>query len=108
MTHYDDHVTIGELIETGDTLKTRRDLIEVWPGYGVTCYPLGSLNGSIPAVAENLKAMVDEQAQMRRELSDPAYTVTVILDGKPVACTDKQALIDQLSALYQQHNRRSA
>lgn len=94
-------VTIGELLITGDTITTQRSPIEAWEGYGVVCYPLGTLNGSIPAMARNLVAMLAEVAQMRRELEDPSYTVQATLDGQQINHLDVERTIDQLSALYQ-------
>lgn len=97
-------VVIGELITTGDTIKEERCPIEVWPGYGVTCYTLGTLNGSIPAIARHLIDTLAEVDQMRRELSDPSFTVRAIIDGTEVDHLDVERLIDQLKSLYLRHN----
>lgn len=96
-------VTIGELLVTGDTIKTQRSPIEAWEDYGVVCYPLGTLNGSIPAIARNLVATLAEEAQMRRELKDPTYTVRATLDGQEIDHLDVERVIDQLKVLYQRH-----
>lgn len=92
---------IGTLIESGSTIKTSRANIEAWPDYGVVCYPLGTLNGSIPAIAAGLVELIKGQERMQKELSDPDYRVEVFLDGQEEACLSVDEVTDRLSELYQ-------
>ncbi|WP_153785326.1 hypothetical protein [Pseudomonas sp. EMN2] len=97
-------VVIGELSITGDTIRASRSAIEVWPRYGVACYPLGALNGCIPAVAQGLADLLAAEAQTRSELGDATYSVAVNLDGVDVRGMDVSAVTDQLATLYAQHS----
>lgn len=96
-------VVIGELVVEGARLGQKRYPIEACPGYGVICYPLGTLNGSIPAIAQGLVTKTADQHQMRNELDDSTYTVTVVLDGVVVNCQDPGVVSEQLTALYKRH-----
>lgn len=95
-----DTITIGEL-RISSCLSNEVHSIQVWPGYGVVCRELGTLNGSIEAVAGELVASRDGMERMRRELRDPSYTETVLLEGKKIECLDKAAVARQLSVIYE-------
>lgn len=94
-----DAIEIG-YIKTISKGKQLRSTIEVWPGYGVTCDDLGTLNGNITRVAEGLKTMVDGQERMREELSFPEYGVQVVIGGVVNDCQDVEKLRDTLIDLY--------
>jgi len=100
------HVVIGELAVSGATIRAERNSIEAWPGYGVVCYPLGTLNGNIPAIAKGLVGLCSAQEQMRRELDDPTYSVAVMLDGVEFNCQSVEVVAEQLATLYQRHNQK--
>lgn len=99
-------VVIGELAVSGAKISAARNSIEAWPGYGVVCYPLGSLNGNILAIAKGLVGLCTAQEQMRRELDDSAYSVTVMLDGVEFNCENVESVAEQLTALYQRHSQK--
>ena len=95
-----DTITIGELhISTSHSNEVHS--IKVWPGYGVVCRELGTLNGCIEAIAGELAASRNEIELMRSELRGPSYTETIFLEGKKIECLDKVAVARQLSAIYE-------
>jgi len=74
--------------------------IEVWPNYGITCYELGTLNGSITAIATNLSLMYSEQELERKELSDDEYEVVIEIDGYSLSDFSKENLETILRKIY--------
>lgn len=97
-------VVIGEASISGAIISAKRSSIEVLPGYGVACYPLGALNGNIFAVAAGLVGLCANQEQMRCELGDPTYSVAVTLDGDDMSTCGAEAVADQLERLYYLHS----
>lgn len=96
-----DPVVIGELKILG--AKPRSSSINVRPGYGITCDEFAAINGSAFLASCFMAMMKRHEAQMRIELSDPTYGVTITLGGEEISSYEAEPINQQLSHLYQLH-----
>lgn len=59
-----------------------------------------------PAIAKGLVGLCSAQEQMRHELDDLTYSVTVMLDGVEFNCQSVEVVTVQLATLYKRHNQK--
>jgi hypothetical protein len=80
--------------------------IEAHPGYGITCQVLGTTNGYIGVVTQQIALQKERLMELRRECHEHTWDIEIELDGEllDIENLDKATIADKLKTLYLQMN----